>query len=248
VTRDPRIGPSIRSHERATRLLPAADAVVSQPIEVALEIGRKRTFATALESPGWCRPGTDEDGALEALLAYAPRYQAALEGAVRGFRPPRSVSSFEVADRIRGNAGTDFGAPGAPPKDDSRPASARDLARLERILRACWAAFDRASASAEGIELRKGPRGGGRHLAKIRAHVLESDAAYLGVLGGWAALGTGHDEIREAFIEALAARARGELPDVGPRGGKRRSPRFAVRYAAWHSLDHAWEIEDRATN
>jgi len=47
-------------------------------------------------------------------------------------------------------------------------------------------------------------------------------------------------------VQGLVARARGELPDFGPRGGSRWSPRFAVRYAAWHTLDHAWEIEDRA--
>ena len=36
------------------------------------------------------------------------------------------------------------------------------------------------------------------------------------------------------------------LPD--PRTTKRPwSPRYAVRRAAWHVLDHAWEIEDRAS-
>jgi hypothetical protein len=35
------------------------------------------------------------------------------------------------------------------------------------------------------------------------------------------------------------------VPAVGPRGGQRWSPRRFVRRAAWHILDHAWEIEDR---
>jgi hypothetical protein len=44
---------------------------------------------------------------------------------------------------------------------------------------------------------------------------------------------------------ALAAGARGELPERGPRGGARWTPRSFVRRVAWHVLDHAWEIEDR---
>ena len=219
---------------------------VNPRVNVALEVGSKRTFATALDWPGWCRAGRDEDGALDALLAHGPRYAAVLGSSVRGLRPPSSVHSFEVVERILGDASTEFGAPGTPPSGDERPATARDLARLEAILRACWTAFDFAGRSADGVELRTGPRGGGRSLAKIRAHVLESDQAYLGKLGGTAPRGASHEEIRQAYVDALGARARGELPDVGPRGGSRWSLRFAVRYAAWHALDHTWEIEDRA--
>jgi hypothetical protein len=215
-------------------------------IAVALEAGSKRTFATALEWPGWCRSGRGEDAALEALLSYAPRYADVLRGHVRGFAPPLSVAAFEVEERIRGDASTDFGAPGAPPSADARPVADRELARLEAILRACWNALDGAARSAEGLVLRTGPRGGGRDLAKIRAHVLESDQAYLGQLGAKTERGTRHADVREAFVTALGARSRGEIPDVGPRGGRRWSVRFAVRYAAWHALDHAWEITDRS--
>jgi len=207
---------------------------VSPKVEVALEVGSKRTFATALDWPGWCRSGRDEAGALDALLAYAPRYAAVLGAHVRGFEQPRSVSTFEVVERIRGNASTEFGAPGTPPGGDERPSTSRDLARLEAILRACWAAFDAEARWAEGVELRTGPRGGGRDLAKIRAHVAESDRAYLGKLGGKAPRGANPEEIREAYVQGLGARARGDLPDFGPRGGARWWPRFAVRYAAWH--------------
>jgi hypothetical protein len=38
---------------------------------------------------------------------------------------------------------------------------------------------------------------------------------------------------------------RGELAERGPRGGIRWPARYYVRRAAWHVLDHAWEIEDR---
>ena len=51
------------------------------PIAVYLEIGPKRTFAGAVEWPGWCRIGRGEEEALEALLAYAPRYARVVEAA-----------------------------------------------------------------------------------------------------------------------------------------------------------------------
>jgi hypothetical protein len=216
-------------------------------IDVVIEAGKKRTFAAALAWPGWCRAGHDEDEALAALLTSAPRYAAVLGTTVKGFRPPASTAELVVVERLQGNATTDFGAPGAVAADDDRSLSREDVARLSAILLACWAAFDRAATAAEGTVLATGPRGGGRDLTKIRAHLAESDAAYLAALGGKAGRGATHEEVRERFVEGLGARARGDLPDVGPRGGKRWPAGFAARRAAWHALDHAWEIEDRST-
>ena len=51
--------------------------------------------------------------------------------------------------------------------------------------------------------------------------------------------------VREEILEGLVAVAAGELPTIGPRGGKRWTARFFVRRVAWHVVDHAWEIEDR---
>ena len=75
--------------------------------------------------------------------------------------------------------------------------------------------------------------------------MLDAELAYLKKLGGSTPRGAGPEELREAYVQALGARARGELPDVGPRGGARWSARYAARRAAWHLLDHLWEIEDR---
>jgi hypothetical protein len=219
---------------------------MSPLVPVAVEVGTKRTFATAVDWPGWCRAGRDEDDALEQLVAYGPRYRAAIHDGVRSFTPPRSVARLEVIERLPGDATTDFGAPGTAPTADDRPVSARDLTRLGTLMRACWGAFDRAADAASGETLRTGPRGGGRDLAGIRDHVAGADEAYLRSLGGTVPDGTGPEAAREAFVDALGARARGELPDVGPRGGSRWSARYAARRSAWHVLDHAWEIEDRA--
>ena len=216
---------------------------------VYLEVGSKRVFAGALDWPGWCRGGRDEEAALEALVGYGPRYAAALGPAAGPFVPPNDRSALDVVDRLEGTATTDFGAPGVVPASDERPLGGSELERLTGLLQACWAAFDDAARDAKGSALRKGPRGGGRELDAIRSHVLEADRAYLARLGGEYPRGSdgGADQtagLRAAIIEALSSRARGEPPS-----GKRRStpwpPRYAVRRSAWHALDHAWEIEDR---
>ena len=218
-----------------------------------LEIGQKKVFASALDWPGWSRSGRDEASALEALYEWGPRYARALRSARLGFRAPADVSALRVVERLKGGAGTDFGAPGVPASSDSQPVDAAELRRLQSVLRGCWRAFDAAVEAAQGKSLRTGPRGGGRALARIVRHVLEADAAYLGQVG-WkfkpdetADPGEELRRTRQAILQALPAAARGELPARGPRGGLRWSARFYVRYSAWHVLDHAWEIEDRAT-
>lgn len=221
-------------------------------IDVYIERGSKRTFACAMEWPGWSRSGRDEASALDALLASAPRYARALKGTRLGFTIPQDVSAFAIVERLKGDATTDFGAPGAVPKSDQRPMDDASMRRTRAILRACWRDFDAAARKAKGKTLAKGPRGGGRDLDAILRHVIESDAGYLGALGWTYRLQPGSpaqqlERTREAMLEGLAASARGGIPERGPRGGVRRKPRQIVRRSAWHWLDHAWEIEDRAT-
>jgi hypothetical protein len=38
-------------------------------LDVYVETGAKRTFAGAVDWPGWCRSGRDEEAAIEALSA-----------------------------------------------------------------------------------------------------------------------------------------------------------------------------------
>ena len=211
-------------------------------VEVALEVGSKRTFASGLAWPGWSRAGHDESSALEALRTYAPRYSAVLRGTRLGF--PRGSPVLRVVERLPGDATTDFGAPGRAPAADDRPLGDDDLRRFGSILRASWRAFDRAAREAEGRTLEKGPRGGGRDLARIVEHVLGADHGYLRA-AGWKAEELELEPTRAAILEALTAAARGEIDPVGPRGGRRWSARYFVRRTAWHVLDHTWEIEDR---
>jgi len=223
-------------------------------IPVYLEVGEKRVFACALEWMGWSRSGGDGETALKALFEYGPHYVRAIEGAQARFTVPDSVSEFRIVQRLKGDATTDFGAPAAVPAVDLEPIDEIELERFQALLQACWQAFDTAVEAATGKELRKGPRGGGRELAKIIRHVMESEAGYLSSLGWKHKVGEGKDlgeelrRIRSATLEGLTRAAHGELPEFGPRGGRRWRPRQFVRRTAWHVLDHAWEIEERSNS
>ncbi len=223
----------------------------AREIPVYLEVGTKRVFAGVIDWPGWCRSGRDETSAVQALLDVAPRYARAIASARLGFHGPAGLQGLRIRHRFPGDATTDFGAPGVILPSDNLAPDPGELRRLVSIMKACWRTFDRAVADASGASLRKGPRGGGRDLQAIVRHTEEAEAAYLTRLGAQAETAQspsskGISRGRERVIEALAASARGEFPARGPRGGIRWSTRSFVRRAAWHLLDHAWEIEDRA--
>lgn len=221
-------------------------------VEIFIESGKKKVFCGAVGWPGWSRGGRDEEGAVEAFLAYGKRYGQVMEGTGLAFKLPGDQMDLNIVERHKGNASTDFGAPAAVLDADQVPTDPEYYPWTKEILSGCWRAFDRAVEGAAGKELRKGPRGGGRDLEKITEHVVEADRQYLRRLaqshkrekGSRAA-----DElprIRGAIFEALEAAERGEIPEQGPRGGVIWPVRYFVRRVAWHVLDHAWEIEDRA--
>ena len=230
-----------------------ASSAMTGPTEVYVEAGDKRVFAGAIEWPGWCRTGRREDDALDRLFEYGTRYANVMAGSVRGFTVPRSRTDLSVVEHVAGDATTDFGAPSVAPALDARPLDARDLKRLVAILEASWDAFDSIVAAASGKELRKGPRGGGRELDGIVDHVIGAEIAYVAKLAAPRPTMEGRErwdvavEERGVVRDALTRAVSEGLPEKGPRGGRIWLPRYFVRRAAWHVLDHAWEIEDRAT-
>ncbi|MBA3688772.1 MAG: hypothetical protein H0W81_08095 [Chloroflexi bacterium] len=213
-------------------------------IPVYLEVRRRRTFAGAVEWLGWCRAGKTEAEAVAALVAYADRYARVIARSRLGFERPEGVDDLEVVERLEGNATTELGAPGVPPNADDRPLNAKELKRLTTILEASWRAFDRVAEAAVGVTLTKGPRGGGRDLPKMVDHVMGAEESYLVALGSRRPADTGAQ--RKTILATLAARAQ-DKPLADPNKVKKTwSPRFLVRRAAWHVLDHAWELEDRS--
>jgi hypothetical protein len=73
----------------------------AKKLEIYLEVGRQRTFAGALDWPGWCRSGRDEAGAVTALLEAGPRYARALRGSRLGFKAALDVR-ISIAERLVG--------------------------------------------------------------------------------------------------------------------------------------------------
>ncbi len=209
-------------------------------VKVYLELGAKRTFANAVDWPGWSRGARGESEALEALVRYGPRYANVVKRAAPRFMPVDGTSALSVVQRLSGNSGTDFGVPSVGLAGDDRPIKEVELAELIAILGACWSAFDRAATAAVGVELRKGPRGGGRALAKIVDHVLEADEAYIVQLGARPP-GAGREQqerraagLRRAIVDALRARATGRPVAVPSRAKTPWTVRYFIRRCAWH--------------
>ena len=218
-----------------------------------LEVGAKRSFAVSLDWPGWARAGKTEDEALETLLEAAPRYRRTLGAAAKGLTAPKTTRGLRVVEHVKGNATTDFGAPGVPAKrSDAKDPTERELDAILKVLHACWRAFDRAATKAVGKELRTGPRGGGRNLDKIVEHVLDADRAYLTKLGGAFTAGSKapmterFDNLRAAYDQAATLRVHGEPPPKPPPRSPMWPVAYALRRSAWHAIDHVWEIQDRS--
>lgn len=219
-------------------------------VDAVLEVAAKRSFASALDWPGWSRGGKSPDDALAALVAYGPRYAAVAQRAGLAFDVPTGADGITVTERVRGGGGTEFGIPSTPARAEEEPI-AGDLDRLVALLHAAWATFDDAMDAARGRRLATGPRGGGRDRARIVDHVRDAEVAYLSKLGSRAPAASDRpgaerlSALRDAFVDALTAIAAGEPVPTPSRTQKLWSPRYAVRRTAWHALDHAWELEDR---
>ena len=193
---------------------------------VYVETGGKKTFASAADWPGWSRGGKDEKAALQALADYAPRYAKVAKLAKVDF--PADPAKFTVVERLKGDATTDFGAPGAEAKEEAK-ATPRELERLASLVDACWKYLDQVRAKAPE-SLRKGPRGGGRDREKMYAHVLDSEMSYARYL---------ELRLKEPDRDAMRKVFRKPPPTT------RRSAAYIMRRTAWHAMDHAWEMEDR---
>jgi hypothetical protein len=213
----------------------------SQTVRVVIESTDKRTFASALDWPGWARVAKTEDDAMAVLNEHAPRYAVVAAEAGLPFAP----GAYEVVERFDGTPTMNFGVPDLAAAAESERLSAADARRMTALMSGAWTVFDRVVAAAPP-SLRKGPRGGGRDRDAIADHVLGAEQMYARKIGVKVAVPRReHREairlMRKEILSALAAARAGD--PLAERGW---SPRYAARRIAWHVLDHTWEIENRS--
>ena len=219
---------------------------MSPAIRVAIEAAPKKAFATAVDWPGWSRSGKTPELALEALADYAPRYAAVAVEAGETFQSgPLGVDQFEVIEEAEGGGGTAFGVLSRVTDADRRRTTAAEADRLRRLVAAAWTVFDRVAASAPAA-LRKGPRGGGRDRDKMIGHVVEADGAYAREIGLRLKAPVPEDQTAVEVMRAAVLEAIGAPSDGSPLADRKWTARYAASRIAWHSLDHAWEMEDRS--
>jgi hypothetical protein len=226
-------------------------------IRVTLEIGPKgkKVVAVAPDWPGLERGAKTGEAAVERLLSYVPRYAevAKLAGMEAEFATSTKGGASDVVKVVEhypGTGSTDFwgisfGFSGI----DQQAVSAEELERDLTLMRACWTFFD-GVRSRVSAELKRGPRGGGRDRDRIVRHVLlnehdwaprdrpqavqEAQEAQEAILTE-----EGLKAHREAYCNAIQ-----ELHSQNKMA--RKWPlRYLIRHTAFHTLDHAWEMEDK---
>jgi hypothetical protein len=209
---------------------------------VYLETGAKRTFAVALDWPGWGRSGKTSEDALEALAEYVTRYAPVAKKA--GFDLGAADTGFDVVATVPGNATTDFGAPAAFVAADDEPFTAAAATRAAALVEACWDTLTRVAARSPQ-ELRKGPRGGGRDRDKMLHHVIEAEAAYARKIGVRHKPPAIDDKAAIKAMRADIIAVIGAPAEGGPLEPNGWPVAYAARRIGWHALDHAWEMQDR---
>jgi hypothetical protein len=206
----------------------------------------KRSVAFSLDWPGWSRGATSAELALETLESYRERYRpvAVLAGLAREFD---AAGPLEVVEDRVGTGSTDFwGISFSPSSTEQGPMDEAELDRKITILRACWRFFDEVAARVSP-EMRKGPRGGGRDRNRIIRHTIRTESedfarqVGLRIPEEGALTPEGLRSHRETYVAAMRDYNAGKVEK------KMRSwtlP-FLIRHSAFHTLDHAWEMEDK---
>ena len=218
------------------------------PIRTVIERGPagKRAVAFSLDWPGWSRGASSAELAVERLESYRDRYRpvARLARMARDFDAAGPVEIVE--DRV-GTGSTDFwGISFSPSSTEHGPMGEPELQRGIKLLRACWAFFDGVAAQVSP-EMRKGPRGGGRDRDQIIGHTLrtesESFARQVGLRleEGATLTPAGLRQYRLAYIAAMRAYNAGKVE----RRMRSWTLPFLIRHSAFHTLDHALEMQDK---
>jgi hypothetical protein len=207
----------------------------------------KRWVAVAADWPGLERNGKSEDEAIAKLRSYVPRYMTVANRAGLAEELAQQTNDTVVA-RYTGTGSTDFwGISFAPSPEDHEHADDGTFERRLALLRGCWAEFDEVAARVSA-ELRPGVRGGGRTRDQIIRHVLVVEgsdfAARVKAETDFEDPETrtpGHRAFhRDRFVDAMRAWHIEDKPI-----GRTWTLSYLLRHAAYHVMDHTWEMEDR---
>jgi hypothetical protein len=219
--------------------------VMAHELRIALETGPKgkMVVAVAPDWPGLERGAKTGEAAINRLQSYLPRYArvaklAGMEAEIA------SITTVDVVERYPGVGSTDFwGISFALSGIDRQDMSSEALERELTLMQACWAYFDdvRSRVSAE---MQKGPRGGGRDRDVIVRHTFFTERDWAKKLGlptpqGVLEADVGLQAHRDAYCTSIRAfHAEGKMARTWPL-------RYLIRHTAYHTLDHAWEMEDK---
>lgn len=156
-----------------------------------------------------------------------------------------AISNVNVVEQYQGTGSTDFWAISfAFSSIDGQDMSSEELERDLTLMQACWTFFDdvRLRVSAE---MQKGPRGGGRDRDRIVRHTLGAEqewAVKVGVHTPQGAVVTDEEGLkayRDAYRTAIRTfHSDGKTARTWPL-------RYLIRHSAYHTMDHAWEMEDK---
>ncbi len=218
---------------------------MAHALRVTLEIGPKgkKVAAVAPDWPGLERGEKTGEAAIERLRSFLPRYAqvAKLAGMEAAFA---AITTVDVVEHYPGTGSTDFwGISFAFSGIDRQDLSSEELERDLTLMQACWAFFDdvRLRVSAE---MRKGPRGGGRDRDHIVRHTIRTEQEWAEKVGvptpqGALLIDEGPQAHRDAYRNAIRAfHSEGKMARTWPL-------RYLIRHTAYHTLDHAWEMEDK---
>ena len=217
------------------------------PVRTVIERGpkEKRSVAFGVDWPGWSRGAKSAELALETLESYRERYRpvADLAGMAGEFD---AAGPLEIVEDKVGTGSTDFwGISFSPSAAEQGPMDEAELERGITLLEACWAFFDGVAARvsptcARPARGRTRPRPIIRHTVRAESEDFAKKVG-LRIPEGAALTPDGLRQHRESYVAAMRAYNAGEIT----RHMRSWTLPFLVRHSAFHTLDHALEMEDK---